>query len=936
MLVSRYIFLFLGLATGAAVWVLVGCNAGEAKESATMPAYESVRVDELRKQWEQLTIEERVGQLLWLQTQTSKQADTLTQQKQWVTQAHLGGIIIRGQAPEEVRQFISYFNAFRPNEIAFGVQGDRNRMLAIDALPELASVAVLQANTNDSLFARMAAEYAAFLDAHGVDLWFDPPWDNWVAVDTLLPQWQSRKLQAWLSGLHQMQVLAPVNINKISSNPRVWQPLLTQLVRQGLNALIQPRLPDAQRARWYQQIDSLGFQGLVFSTCFCSDTLAPQLAQAADRIKQGADVLVVDGHLRALNNYLVREYRRDSLLRSKVDQKSFEVMKARHWSRSISKGHNDLLANGVFEQLRYSLQKNSLIMPQNNQNNWPIGNLNQSIAAVSINDGQQNLFINYLRRYAHIESIPVSGKESWALMGLLNGHLNAYDQVIISLHPQPGEKEIHLSAAMQRFIKHALYQDNVSLVAFDNGRVLSWLTPVARAQSILIAHNNTPQMQSLAAQAIFGGVLPRGKLPQPVPFQFAAGTGEQPPDSLRRLSYARPAQLGIDEMPLLQIDSIVQDAIRKGAFPGCQIVAAHKGTVFFSKQYGHTTYGKTQRVSSSHIYDLASVTKILSTTLSVMHLYDQGRLQLNQPISHYIPAIDTTNKKDLILKDVLGHQARLAGWIPFYYRTYDRGRPRKLRTDLYSSTSLPGVETPVADQLYMLNTYRDSIYAQIYSTDLRRFRRYKYSDIGFYLLEELVRQLTHTSLDRYTDSLFYRPLGAYSVGYNPLKKYPKNQIVPTENDTYYRHQLLQGYVQDRGAAILGGVAGHAGLFGSAPDIAKLMQMLLNQGIYGGRRFFQPNTINLFTSNPFLSIKNRRGLGFDKPAPIADKGYTCEEASKSSYGHTGFTGTMVWADPEYDMIYVFLSNRIHPDIRNNKISHLKVREKVQQALYHSLP
>jgi CubicO group peptidase (beta-lactamase class C family) len=419
--------------------------------------------------------------------------------------------------------------------------------------------------------------------------------------------------------------------------------------------------------------------------------------------------------------------------------------------------------------------------------------------------------------------------------------------------------------------------------------------------------------------------------------------------------------MNINSKQLVSIDSIVNDAIQKGAMPGCQVLAAKNGVVFYQKSFGYQTYEPIRKVKNTDIYDLASVTKISATLPSVMKLCEEGKIQLKNKLSLYLPEVKKSNKKDIIVLDMLTHQACLKPFIPFYERTiepsngkeslfsttYSTTNPVKLGPSLYANkdiryregiyTSAPdlmhGVQ--VANHLYILNSYPDSIFSISMESKLLPAKEYKYSDMDFYYLFWMVERITHQPINEYVEKNFYSKLGATTMGYLPLNRFDLDRIAPTENDVLFRKQLVHGYVHDPGAAMMGGVCGHAGLFSSANDLAKLMQMYLNKGSYGGEQYFKPETIDYFTSCPFCANHNRRGIGFDKPEMNSAAGPTCQCVSAGSFGHSGFTGNLTWADPETGLLYVFLSNRVYPDASNNKISEMDVRTKIQEVLAKSI-
>jgi CubicO group peptidase (beta-lactamase class C family) len=331
-------------------------------------------------------------------------------------------------------------------------------------------------------------------------------------------------------------------------------------------------------------------------------------------------------------------------------------------------------------------------------------------------------------------------------------------------------------------------------------------------------------------------------------------------------------------------------------------------------------------------------------------------------LSDFIPELDTTNKGDLLVIDILTHQAQLNGWIPYYYYTlqtlfpdkdllnnrFSEEYPYKLgnhtyvaknfmfKEGIYSHQQKTGFTTKIADDFYMIDSYKDSIFAMIRSSNLTGKKEYRYSDLGFYYFYKIIEDYTGANFKEYVDSCFYQPLGAARTGFLPLERFKKSEIVPTENDLIFRKQLIHGYVHDPGAAMLGGVCGHAGVFSTANDLAKIMQMFLNKGEYGGKQYFQPETIELFTTSPFLENNNRRALGFDKPqTDLSKEGPTFKGISAKSFGHSGFTGTLAWADPDEKIIYIFLSNRIHPDQDNNRLIQSNVRTDIQKAIYDAM-
>jgi CubicO group peptidase (beta-lactamase class C family) len=475
---------------------------------------------------------------------------------------------------------------------------------------------------------------------------------------------------------------------------------------------------------------------------------------------------------------------------------------------------------------------------------------------------------------------------------------------------------------------------------------------------LLMCYEDTELTQQICPQLIFGGIPASGRLPVSSGKAYMSGAGVSTTGKYR-LRYGLPEEAGIDSRQLYKADSIALDAIQLKATPGCQILAARNGLIFYHKSFGHHTYSRKVPVKKTDLYDIASITKIASTLPVLMHLTEEGKFDVNDSLKNYMQDLDTSDKGDLVIKEILTHQAGLTPFIPFYYSTIEpldadeplisrklsSKYPFKLSNHIYLNKNLAYVDSvysqeysdgfpmQVAENLYLNKTYLDSLWFWIVNSELYEKKEYLYSDLGYYFFHRIIEDSTGIPIENYISDQLFNPLGAYHTTYLPLQRFPKASIVPTENDLVFRRQLLQGYVHDPGAAMLGGVACHAGIFSNANDLAKIMQMYLNGGSYGGEQFIDPEVLELFKSSPYLRKGNRRGIGFDKPEMDYEKeGPTCQCVSASSFGHSGFTGTLVWADPEAGIIYIFLSNKIHPDQDNPKLVEMDVRTKIQEVFH----
>ncbi|MEL7020968.1 MAG: serine hydrolase, partial [Bacteroidota bacterium] len=441
-------------------------------------------------------------------------------------------------------------------------------------------------------------------------------------------------------------------------------------------------------------------------------------------------------------------------------------------------------------------------------------------------------------------------------------------------------------------------------------------------------------VQDLAAQALFGAIGLKGRLPVSVTEKSKIHTGLTT-NPVYRLGYGLPESVGLNSLVLQHIDTIATEGIEQGAMPGCVVLVAKSGKVVYEKAYGYHTYAKRRRTEVSDIFDLASITKIAAGTLSIMKLQSESKLDIHQPISSVLPSLIGTNKEQLRTQDIMAHRAGLQSWIKFYEQTLSgSSRSPRPSSRFYKSQPTNDYAVPVTEKLYLRNDIMDSIWMQIRHSELRSTTNYKYSDLGFYLVADVVQQITGQPIDTYVQEQFYQPLGLQTATYNPLQRFGKERIPPTEEDKYFRRQRVHGYVHDMGAAMLGGVSGHAGLFSDANDLAILMQMFLNKGYYGGKQWLDAAVLRQFTSRH--PADTRRGIGFDMRQLDQQQTLNMSPlASRNTFGHLGFTGTCAWADPEHDLVYIFLSNRTYPSMNNRKFGRLDIRPRIQTVLYEAL-
>lgn len=524
----------------------------------------------------------------------------------------------------------------------------------------------------------------------------------------------------------------------------------------------------------------------------------------------------------------------------------------------------------------------------------------------SVNTGFQNAaaFDNMLRKYADVSSFnPSSLKNS--------GNFSGFTTLIIQVTDQSV-----LDPATVNFILDAQKTKEVIVAGFGNTTALQRLDPV----SAPLVWNPAKSVSSAerSAEIIFGGESAEGKLQQNVSTKYPLGAGFSTVKT--RLRYSSPEELGISSAKLDRIDDIMYQAINEHATPGAVVMVVKDGNVIFNKAYGSHTYGSDDKTRVDDIFDLASVTKIASTTIAAMKLYDENKLDLNKGIGSYLPDVRSTNKNGIPVRDVMLHQA---GFVNLDFLSY-------VKSQDHSSDSSFFYPVKITDHYFLRRDfYKDVMWRKMLNTPLPTRGEYVYSDISMFMMKEIIEHQAGEPLDQFVENEFYTRLGMRTAGYNPLKRFHKEQIVPTERDTYFRRTLLQGIVHDSGASLAGGVSGHAGLFASANDLAILNQMLLNGGSYGGVEYLKPETVSLFTSKQ--SDVSRRGLGFDRSN---GSGYPSRSASMQTFGHTGYTGTCVWVDPKYNLVYIFLSNRVYPSA-STRLNSLSIRPRIQEVIYSAI-
>ena len=684
--------------------------------------------------------------------------------------------------------------------------------------------------------------------------------------------------------------------------------------------------------------DSLGFKGFIITDALDMQGVTKNLKPGEIEVKAlqaGNDILLLPLNTEEAVNKIKAAADSNLLKWPDINRRCFHLLMLKS---GLGVNQKAITTRNLYSDLNprssVLLQKqifsSALTLVKNELGLIPFNYLDKrSFTYLGIGEKEGCTFEKTLNEYTGISSCFIPMKFEPRLRDSLVKILSSHNILIIGLHKMTGypADSFTLSRQTLSLIDTLSKINRTVLVVFGNPYALRLLKPPARPESILVSYQDFPVTQQLSAELLFGGIPASGRMPVSAA-NFGSGSGESTEHT--RMCTILPEEAGLTEESLKVVDSIALSGIEQKAYPGCQVLLAKDGRIFYNKSFGHPVYGDSVNVVPSDLYDLASVTKIAATTLAIMKLYDDGKISPGDSLGKFLPQLLNSNKSAMIIRDIMTHRAGLQSWIPFYKSAIYGGVPDSniLRTDSSGTFSIK-----VCDHLYMNHAFTDSIYQKIKKSQLGEPGKYLYSDLGFYLLRLVVEKISGKPFTEYLDENFYKPLGLHHTSFNPLRSFPVSCIIPTENDTEFRHQIVHGYVHDPGAAMLGGVSGHAGLFSNAADLAVIMQMLIKEGSYGGKQYLKPSTVKEFTSSQFPGSGNRRGLGFDKPLQkYHDDSPACRSASQLSFGHSGFTGTYAWADPGNGLVYVFLSNRVYPSAGNQKLKELNIRTNIHQAVY----
>lgn len=721
--------------------------------------------------------------------------------------------------------------------------------------------------------------------------------------------------------------------------------------------------------------ERLGFQGLIITDAMNMQGVAKYFKPGEMEVKAlqaGNDILLFPADVPLAIRSIQAAIASGELSEAEINEHCLRVLRAKEWSGAhrfspiSSKNISEDLNSAAAFQVRRRIVEESITVLRNDKNCIPLNCLHdKTVAVVTCGEGAST-FGNWMMHYGNFDSFNLSKTPDEAQRKRLLDTLRTYDIIVAAMTGSTNKMDGNYGMSNQalRVLDEAGKSAQVITCVFANPYSLAGLTAIDSHSGLMIAYQDDAMTQIAAAEIICGALPAHGRLPVTGSSLFPVGSGMNTPggDKLRwvvdmsvlneclratkgnitlKNSGQYEEDMMADQNKSLQsnvlgslpkestksIDDIALSGITGKAYPGCRVVVIKRGSVVYDKSFGKLDWNEKHEVSEHTVYDLASISKIVSGTICAMKLVDLGLLDINKKVGDYLEFTHGTPYADVNIKQMLSHSAGFTAWIPFYVKTVKDG---KLDPSIYRKEPVPGFTVQVADEVFIMDSYRDTIWNRILREPISSDKSYKYSDLTFYFMQEIIEALTHQPLDAYVEEQFYMPMGLTTMGYQPLKRLRKLEIAPTEHDKTFRGSHLRGFVHDQGASMLGGVAGHAGVFSNSHDLAVIMQMLLNGGHYGGVNYLTPQTIDLFNTRHIQG--NRRGLGFDKQTFTPGQASCSKEASDISFGHTGFTGTMCWVDPEYDLVYIMLSNRVNPDMENKKLMELNIRTKIQSEIY----
>lgn len=930
-----------------------------------------------------MTLEEKIGQLFMVDVYTKQGAADRSRVEQLIRQYHVGGLLFMKTDAQSLLQTANYLQSVAKYPLLIAIDGETGPSMRVTDALRFPKQMTLGAISEEAPLRQVGQLIGRQCRRLGIHLNFAPvldvntnPQNPVIGARSYgeIKQVVASKGRSFMQGMQSERVLACAKhfpghgdtdkdshhtlpsvshsrqrLNEVELYP--FRTLAQDTIRTVMvghlhvpaldNSL---RLPASLSRAIAHDIlrDSLGFKGLVVTDGMGMLGVAEQFSagEAALRAAQaGNDIILQPVSVPKGVETIRKAITEGKWSEQELNDRVRHILTAKYFAgldQYAPAKAQQLLAevnSAVAEALKQELYEKAITLVRN-QGNGQLPLLRvQGIrfALVNVGSGGKE-FAHMLGKYAPFSVYTDPHASEQALASIFQ-KVKAADVVVVGIYPK-GSKRYGVPAATEQFIKRLQQAGKqVITVLFGSPYGLKYLeaSPV-----LLCAYEADPMAQHAAAEAIFGANDISGRLPVSATPQLPAGTGLRI-KRVGRVGYSLPERVGMSSMALERIDSLARIAIREQATPGCQVVVIKDGKVIYDKAFGFLTYSKEVPVTPETLFDLASVTKVAASVQALMYLYDRKEFSLSARLSDYMPEARGTNKASLRMQDMLTHSAPLKQGYFFWRHFYPNGTCGAMLGKRSETRTIP-----VADSLYVDPQAKERMLQYLFRSELdirsgngNGQYSFLYSDVGYHFFQHIIERKSGHTLDAFMQQKFFAPMGLQYIGYNPLSRFPKKQIAPTEMDVRHRKQLVWGHVHDLGAALHGGVAGHAGLFSNAHDLAVLLQMNLQDGYYGGQQFFGKQTMDTFNSQPLARYGNRRGLGWDKPSASRLQGLVSPLASKRTFGHTGFTGTAVWADPDHNLVYVFLSNRVYPYAHNRKLANSKFRERIQTIIYQSM-
>ncbi len=938
----------------------------------------------LQKKWvdskyESMSIEEKIGQLFMVNVASNQDKTSTDKIKQLVEEQHIGGVIFSVGGLAQQAKLTNACQKVSKIPLFIAMDAEWGLAMRLDSTYAFPWNMTLGAISDSAIVEKVGKQIGKHAKRLGVHINFAPDIDintnpqNPIIGNRSFGENRENVVRngiAFMKGMESEGVLSsgkhfPGHGDTSTDSHKVLPQIpfdrarldsiemypFKKLINAGISSIMVAHLsvPSLEKSKEVpsslsKQIISgilkgeMGFKGLVFTDALNMNGVgasknAGDIELAA--FMAGNDILLMPKDLESAKSSLLKAYEKGEISENRLADSVKKILMAKYKAGlhkytpiPIANLYEDL--NSLENDLVYERAiENAITVVKNYSSLLPIKKLeNKKIAYVPLGDADSDAFFKELNKYTEVTKIEPSE------IATSPNCMSSYNLILVGHHKSnesPWKSYKYTNDELKTLNQLSqLSTANLILVEFTKPYALLAITSLADIDGIVIAYQNSTLAQQKAAQIIFGAIAAKGILPVTAHPELPVNKSI-PLDSLLRLGYSFPERVGINSSKLARVDDLVQDGIDSLMYPGAQVLIARKGRVIYNKAFGKPTYSSKELLTTEHIFDLASLTKILATLPIVMQMDEQGKIALNQTFEDLDPSYTATELKDVTVLKALSHYGRLPSWIAFYLSTLDDNR--KPSGEYYRDKPMTGFSIKVTDKLYLTDAYKDSIYSRIGRQDLKS-NRYRYSDLGYYVFHKYIEDTYGVGQDELAHNLLYAPIGATTMTYNPLDKFSKDRIVPSEEDNYFRYETVQGYVHDMGAAMQGGVGGHAGLFSNANDVAKIMQMYLQGGFYGGQRFVNERTVKKFNTCYFCNENVRRGVGFDKPDLVSGDP-TCGCVSQKSFGHSGFTGTFTWVDPEKELVYVFLSNRTYPTASNALLVKSGLRSRIQQVIYDAI-